>query len=160
MPDDIEFRIARAISFLDMRIQQWDVEASDNVGFEILVPAMLELLERTGIFFKFEGRRLLSILTAQKMASFNTEILYGAAQSTLIHSLEAFSNKIDFDRLSHHKTGGSMMASPASTAAYLMQISTWDNDAEAYLRSVLASRDRVGAVPSAYPSAIFELTWV
>lgn len=160
LPDDIDSRIAGAISFLDSRLQQWDVEASEHVGFEILVPAILELLEKNGICFKFGGRRLLSVLLAQKMANFNPDMLYGTARSTLIHSLEAFFDKLDFDRLSHHKTAGSMMASPASTAAYLMQCSTWDNDAEAYLRSVLASRDRNGGVPSAYPSNIFELTWV
>ena len=160
LPEDIDSRIAGAVSFLDSRLQQWDVEASEHVGFEIIVPAILEMLERDGIYFKFRGRRLLYILFAQKMAKFNPEMLYGTAKSTSIHSLEAFIDKIDFDRLSHHKTAGSMMASPASTAAYLMQCSTWDNDAEAYLRSVIASRDENGGVPSAYPSVIFELTWV
>ncbi len=160
LPCDIDSRITRAISFLDNRLQQWDIEASDHVGFEVLVPAILEMLERNGTFFRFRGRRLLSVLHTQKMVKCNIEVLYGMKQSTIIHSLEGFFNKIDFDRLIHQKSAGSMMGSPASTAAYLMQCSTWDNDAEAYLRSVIASRDKAGGVPSAYPSTIFEVTWV
>ena len=159
-PDDLDFRIANATSFLDGLFRQWNVEASDPVGFEVLVPAILDMLGENGVFFKFKGRNRLSVLHAKKMAKCNLEMLYGTDQSTSLHSLEGLLGRIDFNRLSHQKRAGSMMASPASTAAYLMHCSTWDDDAEAYLRSVIASKDEAGGVPSAYPSTIFEMTWV
>ena len=160
LPDDIDSRVAQAVSFLDGRLQRWDVEASEQIGFEILIPAILDLLEQSGICFEFRGRRLLFTILGDKMKKFDPEILYGTAPSTPLHSLEAFYDKVDFNRLSHHKVAGSMMASPSSTAAYLMQCSPWDNDAEAYLRSVLASGDGSGGVPGIYPCPIFDLTWV
>jgi hypothetical protein len=83
--------------------------------------------------------------------------------STLIHSLEALVGKVDFDRMRHLKADGSMLASPSSTAAYLMNVSTWDYDAEAYLRAVLgrsAAESRGGLLPCAWPTTIFELAWV
>lgn len=69
---------------------------------------------------------------------------------------------IDFDKVAHHKVHGSMMASPSSTAAYLLNVSNWDDEAEAYLRQVIKSGAGRGSggVPSAYPSMHFEYSWV
>lgn len=55
-----------------------------------------------------------------------------------------------------------MMASPSSTAAYLMYTSEWDNEAEDYLRHVIKDGPGrgTGAVPSAFPSTYFEYSWV
>ena len=54
------------------------------------------------------------------------------------------------------------MASPASTAAFLMQSSVWNIDAESYLRNVIhnGSGKGNGGVPSVFPMPIFEITWV
>ncbi|MCJ1290881.1 hypothetical protein MMC34_002423 [Xylographa carneopallida] len=53
------------------------------------------------------------------------------------------------------------MASPAATAAYLMESSVWDSSAEEYLKSVVdrLRSDGGGTAPSAFPSTFFELTW-
>lgn len=69
---------------------------------------------------------------------------------------------LDFDRLQHRIVRGSMMASPSSTAAYLIHTSTWDDDAEAYLRRVTTRNGEYsrGGAPSACPSTHFELIWV
>ncbi|OTB18376.1 hypothetical protein K445DRAFT_309112 [Daldinia sp. EC12] len=55
-----------------------------------------------------------------------------------------------------------MMASPASTAAYLMNSSSWDDEAETYLRTVLHRPNNLdrGSVPCAWPTSIFEVSWV
>lgn len=157
---DFEPCIARARSFLTIQLQNWNVEGSVHVGFEILVPTLLELLKKEGIVFEFPGDRVLSALNKKKLAKFCPDYLYGTMKTTMIHSLEAFIDKIDFDRISQHKVNSSMMASPSSTAAYLMKCSTWDDEAEAYLRAVLAAGGSTGGVPSAYPSTIFESAWV
>lgn len=54
------------------------------------------------------------------------------------------------------------MASPSATAVYLIESSTWDDEAEAYLRTVFehGAGQGDGGFPSAFPSEMFELSWV
>ena len=162
LPKDLESRMSNAIAFLQAELQEWDVQATENVGFEYLLPALLDLLEQDGISFNFPGRQSLMAINKQKLAKFDPRMLYSTSKSTPIHSLEAFIGKIDFDKVRHQKDFGSMLASPSSTAAYLMHCSQWDDEAEAYLRVCLAFGEGKGngAVPCAFPITIFELTWV
>jgi hypothetical protein len=90
------------------------------------------------------------------------KILESDHPTTLLHSLEGFIGKIDFDKISHRKVEGSMLASPSSTAAYLMYSTEWDHEAAAYLRKVFenGSGKGCGGFPSAFPSEIFEISWV
>jgi hypothetical protein len=158
--DVLDVQVAKATLALQSQLEHWEVSASTHVGFEIIVPALLEQLEKYAIF-EFPGRDELIQLNYTKMSRLQPEVLYGKHSSTAIHSLEAFVGYIDFDRVSHHKIGGSMMASPSSTAAYLINASTWDEEAEEYLRHVVQmATDLDDGVPSAYPSTYFELTWV
>ncbi|KAM0138595.1 hypothetical protein ACHAP3_003459 [Botrytis cinerea] len=120
---DLGPRIALTTSHPMIQLNTWDVERSDHVGFEILVPALLDMLKEYGIKFEFTGRSALQSLREIKMAKFNPEILYGPTKTTLLYFLEAFIGKIDFDRIAHHKTDGHFMASPSSTAVYLMNSS-------------------------------------
>lgn len=159
--ENLRQRIERAVKSLQGQLTAWDVAAASHVGFEIIVPALLTYLSGEGYEFAFEGRDLLLSFQRKKLTGFKPEYLYGSVKSTALHSLEAFVGQIDFDRVAHHKALGSMMASPSSTAAYLMHASTWDDEAEAYLRHVVSvSPDADGGVPSAYPSTYFEYTWV
>ena len=163
--DDSKFqyddRVAKATSFLHNKLEQWDVESSVHVGIELLVPAHLSMLEKEGLFFAFSSRDALMTLHARKLGKFNPQTLYSPQKSTLIHSLEAFIGVVDFNRLCHHKSFGSMFASPSSTAAYLMNCATWDEEAEEYIRSVIlnGAGKSNGGVPSAFPSTIFEISW-
>ncbi len=143
-------------------LNQWDFESTERVGFELLVPALLQSLEDLGCQFSFPCREALLNLQQAKMGKFKPEMLYDDIKSTALHSLEAFVGKIDFDRLRHQKSLGSMMASPSSTAAYLINASTWDEEAEAYLRHVVTAGPGQGSggVPSAFPSTNFEYAWV
>jgi hypothetical protein len=122
---------------LQKLLTEWDVEATEHVGFEILVPALLEYLEDAGYYFHFPRKDVLMKIRAEKLRNFKPAYLYGEAKLTPLHSLEAFIGTIDFDRLCHQKTFGSMMASPSSTAAYLMNVSKWDDESEEYLRHVV-----------------------
>lgn len=163
LPIDITSRILRAEKCLKEKLQNWDVSSTIHVGFEILVPSLLELLERDGGKIEFPRRQMLMALNQCKLSRYNPEILYGERKTTLIHSLEAFVGKIDFDKVAHHlDERGSMMASPSATAAYLMNCSKWDESAEKYLINTVlfGSGNGNGGVPSAFPSAIFETAWV
>ena len=155
---DISERIDQGRAFLESALVSWDVSSTVHVGFEILVPNLINLLHDEGVDFRnFPGYPMLVSLNQQKLAKFQPELLYMQGKTTLIHSLEAFIGHIDFDRVSHHLVNGAMMNSPSSTAAYLMNCSTWDAGAESYLRFVASER---GMIPSAFPTSIFETSWV
>lgn len=162
-PTDLHARKLLAAQSLTRQLKAWNVELTKHVGFEVIVPSLLDLLERqdTSLHFSFDGRETLMLVNAAKMSRFRPEALY-QFKTTAIHSLEAFIGKIDFDKVKHHLIHGSMMGSPSSTAAYLMNASTWDGEAELYLRHVIdrAAGQGNGGVPSAYPSLYFEMTWV
>jgi hypothetical protein len=162
LPKDLGTRISKAIDFLKVELNNWDVQATTHVGFEILVPSLLELLEQEGIAFEFKGRPILMAINKKKLSRLDPAILYKSFKTTAIHSLEAFTGKIDFNKVKHHKTFGSMMASPSSTAAYLINSTQWDDESEEYLRHVVLEADGKdsGGVPSAFPSTYFEFTWV
>lgn len=160
---DLDDRIHRATLSLQRQLSDWDIASTAHVGFEIIVPALLNLLAAEGLCFSFKAQDELMKVNAAKLKRFDPEVLlYGKHKTTLLHSLEAFVGIIDFDKVVHHKVGGSFMASPSATAAYLMNASCWDDEAEDYIKNVIAngSGRGHGAVPSAYPSSNFEYSWV
>ena len=160
--DDLQHRQSRAIYFLEAKFSEWDVSATIPDGFEILLSKLMQLLAADGIEFSFPGLQRLNELKAKTEAHFNDSKLYGSVRSVAARNLEGLIGEIDFDRVKQHRISGSIMASPASTAAYLMHSSTWDDEAEAYLAHVLSVGDErsVGAVPSQYPTTVFEVTQV
>lgn len=156
--DAIRDGIARGKAYLNQALKYWDVLRTVHVGFEILVPKLLDLLQQQGHDFQFPGLRDLMALNSRKLAGINPAVLYTSRKTTLLHSLEAFVGVLDMNKMRHHVVDGSMMGSPSSTAAYLSNLSGWDNDAEAYLRFVIERGS--GGVPSAFPISIFETSWV
>jgi hypothetical protein len=160
---DNQSRCQAAELALRRMLDGWDPESSDRVGMELLVPNLLRLLESEGIAFDFPSRKALMHLNNIKVARLGST-LANSTQSTLVHTLEAFVGTLDFDIVKQHKMpNGSMLASPSSTAAYLMNATQWDDDAEAYLRMVSQHQSELGqkgGFPSAYPSTIFETSWV
>ncbi|KAF4621498.1 hypothetical protein G7Y89_g14576 [Cudoniella acicularis] len=151
--------IKKAKAALSSKFEKWDVKATIHVGFELLVPSLLEQLEVLGVSFQFPQRKELDDLNHMKLRKFHPNMVYGDQQSTILHSLEAFIGKVDFDLLRHQLRSGSMLGSPAATAAYLIHSTKWDNDAEAYLFTVYNRSNLSGGVPSAFPSTVFESSW-
>ncbi len=156
VPDDLGKRILRADGSLRQMLQSWDLDSSDNAGFEVLIPAHLVMLGKYGLHYEFPARPRLMSLYEQKMEKIKPESVYGKDLSTSLYCLEGMIGKVDFDLVAHHKLYGSMLGNPASTAAYLMNTSAWDVDAEAYLRRAMAS----GGAVEIHPSNLFEITWV
>lgn len=159
---DIDLRVESAIRFLQEQLREWDVASADYVGFEVVIPAMLELLNLEGISFDFPGRPLLMNLNQQKISKIPPSIWSKNLQTTLVYSLEAFVGKVDFSTVRHLLVYGAMGSSPAATAAFLIYSPVWDEDAELYLRNLVISRSTNGfrGVPNMYPSTGFELLWV
>lgn len=161
-PEEIVTRVQDGAAFLNEKLQTWDVASCDHVGFEIIIPSMLERLSRQGLTFTFPGQALLAELNKKKLAKIHPAVWSGKVQTTITHSLEAFLGKEAFCGLKGQRIFGGMGSSPASTAAYLMSCSEWDDEAEMYLRTVLRSRwaGEIGGIPSMYPTTGFEVLWV
>lgn len=160
--DELQYKKDRAIYFLEAKFAQWDVASTTSQHFEIFIPKLLQLLQQEGIGFTFPGQDLLFQKRDKTAVKIDPTTLYKNRRNILTQSLEGLVGEVDFDRLRHHKISGSMMASPASTAAYLMHCSTWDDEAESYLIHVVSvgGESSTGGVPSKYPSTVFEVTIV
>ena len=158
---DLNIRIRDANAYIKVKLGMWDHQTTDQVGFEILVPALLSLLENHDVHFTFPAKQMLDILSRSKLQKFDEE-LFDKFPGTYLHSIEGLSGRIDYDRLSMHMVFGSLMASPASTAAYLIHCSVWHDEAEQYLRNTIVQGmgKRNGGVPSVWPMPVFESTWV
>ena len=159
----VNHAFSRGIKFISEYARNMDLASCDNVGFEVLVPALLDLLEKEDVVFNLPNTQRLFEKRDFKLSKIPVNQL-NTTSSTILHSCEAFlgDNEFSFNSLRGQLIGGSMMASPAATAAYLIRSSDWDDSAEAYLRLTLsngAGRGS-GSVPSAFPSTNFELIWV
>ena len=154
-------KIDKATKFLTAILSKWDISTTERVAFEIIIPSMLDLLNLEGIHLRFPDADKLRRLNEVKLSKINISLLY-QFPSTVLHSLESFIGRIDFDKMSHHLKDGSMMASPSSTAAYLMHASKWDDTAERYLRDAVENGRRInqGVVTNVFPIRNFELSWV
>ncbi|PYH82072.1 hypothetical protein BO82DRAFT_414080 [Aspergillus uvarum CBS 121591] len=92
-PSDLQERIDRSIRYLHSALSTWDNEAvlaTDHVGFEILIPCLLDLLEADGgidLRASFPGHAALMQLNARKMARFHPSMLYSTRKTTLLHDL-------------------------------------------------------------------------
>lgn len=156
-------RISKATAAAQRLLKDWDINSSDTVGYEVIVPALLGLLQEQGIDFDFPCRESLLLIHNHKMAKLHPFLVENESTS-LVHSLEAFAGKLNYAKSKRHMSPyGDMMASPASTAAYLIFSPTWDVEAEQYLRAVVNSASAgqgTGRVPNVYPTTVFEVCWV
>ncbi|KAF5367991.1 hypothetical protein D9758_004488 [Tetrapyrgos nigripes] len=163
-PLDLADRVEKAVSFLTGALKEWNSASVERIAFEMIIPRLLELLDDEGINFDFPGRGPLYEVYMSKLKMVNLEGMYqpDALPTGILHSLEAFVGKCDFDRLRHHKRDGNFFGSPASTAAYLMSVSEWDGEAEDYLRRVIQrfkSCGYSGAVSTVWPTTVMEFAW-
>ncbi|CAG8972735.1 hypothetical protein HYALB_00008651 [Hymenoscyphus albidus] len=161
LPQDIDFRITDTVSWLERKLRTWDVEATDHVCFEMLVPMHLQLLREFGFEFPFPGLPFLMKLHDEKVSSFDFHKAY-KAKDTFLYPLEAFIGVLDFDELKTQLKNGNFTSSPASTAAYLIHASVWDEEAENYLQAVYKNGEGngTGGFPSAFPSEVIESSWM
>ncbi|KAF5658386.1 gibberellin cluster-kaurensynthase [Fusarium denticulatum] len=163
-PDELSLRIEHGVASLKRQLAVWnDVEETNHIGVELIVPALLCMLEQElGVApFEFPCKDILDRMHEEKVSNLDLEKVYGKPSSVL-HSLETFLGKLDFDRLSHHLYHGSMMASPSSTAAYLIGASKWDDEAEDYLRHAMrnGAGHGDGGISGTFPTTHFECSWI
>ncbi|MEI2577452.1 hypothetical protein [Scytonema sp. PRP1] len=153
----------RAEAHLRTALRQWSIANYESVAFEILVPKHLEELENLGVVFEFSEKAELLKIYHHKLSISSPELLY-SGKSGLIHSVEAFTPSVDFQRLKPLQiTNGSYGNSPAATAAVLIHSPQWDTAAADWLTHLSNQARRAGdpgAMPNAYPIDVFEGSWV
>lgn len=130
-----------------------------TVGFEMIVPTLVEEAERLGII-KQQGERILGRL--KLMRDIKLEKIKGlkiSRQITPAFSSEMVGNDridlLDLDDL--QEKNGSIGNSPAATAHFIQAVRPHDEQAMVYLRNVVRAD---GGVPFAAPFDIFERIWV
>jgi len=164
-PQELVERTTRASTSLARQLATWhDMETTNHIGVELIVPALLQYLkeEDPKLEFAFPSQNVLADMSAAKLARFRTEMLYEQRISSASYSMEAFIGKVDFDRVAPQLRNGSMWTSPSSTAAYLMHTTTWNDEAEDWLRHLIKAGQGHGdgSVPGTFPTHQFELNWV
>jgi len=159
--ENLPQRIASATDFLTQKLSELDPGLTDGAAFEVLIPSMLDLLEIEGVQLRFAEWDYLRERNQRRMAKINFSALHENPQS-ILHSLESFMGLVDFDQLGQYLKDGGMMGSPASTAAYLMNASKWDEAAEGYLKEAVENGRRIadGMVTTVFPMSTFEFAWV
>ena len=161
-PEDLRLKKDRAIYFLETKFSTCDVESTVTATSQPFFSKLLRMLEQDGIHFSFPAKDVLMHERGRKMPDQSLAALYDPVNASVVHNLESRVGEADFDCLVHHKICGSMMASPAATAAYLMGRRSWDDEAEAYLQHIVSIGDSksAGGVPSRFPTTVFEVTRV
>lgn len=132
--------------------------AGAMVGFEMIVPALVDEAEELGIYRRNGSTRILADLSAQRAQKL-AQLPDGLINQTvsLAFSAEMIGknnlNLLDVDHL--QEPNGSIAYSPSATSFYAMYVNGGDAAALDYLNRV-AMR---GAVPTAAPIDVFEVAW-
>ncbi|CAJ0827431.1 445_t:CDS:2 [Entrophospora sp. SA101] len=163
----------KSVDFLKITLNQWNINEIDYVGFELTVPYMLNELEKLkpSVVFQFPDKQKLIKEHARKMNLIPIEALFALAEKrqpvSMIHSIEAFGNKIDFTKIQNEgfqAINGSYGSSAAATASVLINSPNWDPKAYKFLQKIIArvpaGGTSLGYVPTISDVGIFETSWM
>lgn len=130
-------------------------EPTELVGFELLLPALIQRAQRAGVAVP-PDLDIYEVQRAEKLRLIPEGSLY-SPRTTVVHSLEFLGDDADSAGLKAAQgVNGGLGNSPAATAFFLSR--TNDPRALAYLRRCLA-RSGDPAAPVLHPCETFELLW-
>ncbi|RHZ48705.1 hypothetical protein Glove_543g86 [Diversispora epigaea] len=162
--------INKATEFARVTLNEWNVDDIDFVGLEIIIPYHLNALKKSypAIEFEFPEKQKLLKENKRKLSLIPLETIFKMAKMrqpiTIIHSIEAFSDVIDFSRIQNEgfqALNGSYGSSPAATAAVLIHAKRWDDKAYSFLEKILqVPGTRFGCVPTISDLGTFETAWI
>ncbi len=159
-PDQSNQRVRQAAtkaqSYLKDCVKNWQPATHESVGFEVLLPPLLQSLSKLGIDLAIPNFGDVVDLMQSKLIRSAGDLLT-RGQSTLIHSLEAVGSGLGASTLSRLRApSGHYGHSPAGTAAVLQQLG-WDEQSVIWLRHNQARQG--GAVPTVFSIDLFEAAW-
>jgi halimadienyl-diphosphate synthase len=134
-------------------------EQVELVGFELLVPALVQRARAAGVpvppHLDIYARQ-----RAQKLDLIPPEAMY-SPRATIVHSLEFLGDQADLAGLEAAQgQNGALGNSPAATAFYLQQTQSNNPQALDYLNSCMGRGASAGATaPVLHPCDTFELLW-
>lgn len=94
LPDEIGTRMFRVSVALQNMLNEWEIEVCIPVGFEILVLPCSNCSKSKGFSFTIPDEGALMALNRNKLAKFEPQMLYQKTCTAMIHSLEAFLDRI------------------------------------------------------------------
>jgi halimadienyl-diphosphate synthase len=147
--------VAAGRRYLWLHSQSWSTDFVQLVGFELLLPTLVQRARDAGISLPPQ-LDLYSNQRARKLSQMPPEALY-SPRGSMVHSLEFLGDRASLLGLrAAQGANGAIGNSPAATAFYL----AGSNDSRAleYLNGVL---DRTGGAmaPVLHPCETFELLW-
>lgn len=129
-----------------------------TIGFELIAPTLVAEAEKLGII-RQQGDRILGKIS--KLRKIKLEKLSGYKisryLSTALSAEMAGTDSLDLlDPWNLQESNGSVGNSPAATAHFVLNVHLGDENALAYLRSVLVD----GGAPFVAPFEVFERLWI
>jgi hypothetical protein len=126
------------------------------VGFEILVPALLNGLEGRGFKLSSPALNQYKIIGEKKLSLIPQEAIYSKA-TTVCYSLEFLGDDLDINKASYlQEVNGSIAYSPGATA-YLLTKCPDNVAARQYIERIIEEYD--GKSPIIYPFDVTEAAW-
>jgi halimadienyl-diphosphate synthase len=151
--------------YIWQQVQKLEHDIHPTVGFEMILPALLEEGKELGLDLPYTQLRRYEARRAEKLSVLPARRLF-KTRTTALFSLEAFSGRVDMDSVSTLLLeDGSMAGSPSATAWFLGQVPDWRArypQSTTYLEHLLRRNTSGGAsgLPAMSPCGIFARTWV
>jgi len=149
--------IQRGENYIKQNIQSLHYDPFETVGFELILPTMLEKAKQLGLDLPYDECRRFNRIREAKLGLIPERLLY-SRQVTTTHSLEFMGNQLDFAQIAElQEKNGSFGNSPSATAYFLVECQE-NLHARQYLEQIMAIGE--GAAMPAYPTEIFNKSWV
>jgi halimadienyl-diphosphate synthase len=155
--DDLaRYQVEAGLKSIWRRLATLDRDTFELVGFELILPTLLNRARSLGFKLPYPHFDLYSRLREKKIALIPTELLYSRFVTSTF-SLEFMGDDIDESRLDGElqERNGSIATSPSATSYYLRH--AHNDRAMAYIRRVVKSA--MGAIPALDSIDVFEAAW-
>jgi len=149
-------QIERGEAYLSRNLHKAEGEERCTIGFELLLPTLMEEAERLGLNIPCVRDENLRRIREAKLSLVYNDIVYHG-DTTLSFSVEFLGDEFDVTKASELlNPNGSVGNSPSATAYYLLR--EMSPAALSYMESVLAVNADGSALP-VYPFEVFEKAW-
>lgn len=151
---------AKAEAYLQAALPRWDVKNHESVGFEVIVPGLLQQLEALGTTLSFPAKGPLLALFEEKLRIIDAERLY-RTPSSMAFSLEAIGSRLNWTRLGPQRHPNGHYGCSASSTAGALVFGPWDVAAARWLGHLYERGfgGEQGAMPDFFAIDVFELSW-